>query len=78
VRTQLTVDDPASVIARAVAAVGSQVNPVGEEHGWQPGRVDDPFGHRWQIGKPLGPWPPADVDPSTDQNSPGLPGAPSP
>jgi PhnB protein len=77
VRMLLIVDDPASVLARAVAAGGSQVNPVGEEHGWRLGRIDDPFGHRWEIGRPLGPWPPADVGPSTDQSSPGLPGSPS-
>jgi PhnB protein len=74
----LTADDPASVRAGAMAAGGSQVSPVGEEHAWKLGRVDDPFGHRREIGKPLGPWPRADVDPSTDQSSPGLPGSPSP
>jgi PhnB protein len=31
---------------------------VGEEHGWLLGRLEDPFGHRWEIGRPLGPWPP--------------------
>jgi PhnB protein len=43
-----------------VAAGASQVSAVGEEHGWQLGRIDDPFGHRWEIGHPLGQWPPAD------------------
>jgi PhnB protein len=32
---------------------------VGDEHGWRIGRVVDPFGHEWEIGSPLGPWPPA-------------------
>ena len=29
-----------------------------EEHGWILGRIQDPFGHRWEIGRPLGAWPP--------------------
>src|SRR5580693_8153270 len=59
-RMLLIVDDPEAVLARAVAAGASQVSAVGEEHGWQLGRIDDPFGHRWEIGHPLGQWPPAD------------------
>lgn len=57
-RMLLIVDDPQAVVQRAVAAGASLVGPVGEEHGWQLGRIDDPFGHRWEIGKPLGEWPP--------------------
>jgi PhnB protein len=59
-RMLLIVDDPPSVLERAVAAGASQISPVGEEHDWQLGRVDDPFGHRWEIGRPLSPWPPVD------------------
>jgi PhnB protein len=59
VRMLLIVDDPNEVLDRAVAAGASLVSPVGEEHGWQVGRIDDPFGHRWEIGKPLREWPPA-------------------
>jgi len=59
----LIVDDPKSVLAQAVAAGASQINPVGEEHGWQLGRIDDPFGHRWEIGKPIRALPPADNHP---------------
>jgi PhnB protein len=58
-RMLLIVDDPEAVLARAVAAGASQVSAVSEEHGWQLGRIDDPFGHRWEIGQPLGQWPPA-------------------
>jgi PhnB protein len=57
-RMLLIVDDPAAVLARAVAAGAVEISPVGEEHGWQLGRIDDPFGHRWEIGKPAGEWPP--------------------
>jgi PhnB protein len=34
---------------------------VREAHGWLFGRIEDPFGHHWEIGKPLGAWPPADA-----------------
>ena len=53
VRIILTVTDPDSVFTRAVAAGASQVFPVGEEYGWRLGRVVDPFGHHWEIGRPL-------------------------
>jgi PhnB protein len=65
VRMLLIVDDPQSVLERAVAAGASEVSPVGEEHDWQLGRIDDPFGHRWEIGRPLGEWPPADPRPGS-------------
>jgi PhnB protein len=54
-RFVLAVDDPAAVFARAVGAGGTQIWPVREENGWQIGRLVDPFGHHWEIGKPLGP-----------------------
>lgn len=53
VRIILTVADPDAVFARAVAAGASQVYPVAEEHGWRLGRVVDPFGHHWEIGRPI-------------------------
>jgi PhnB protein len=59
VRMLLIVDDPESAVERAVAAGAAEVYPVGEEHGWRLGRIKDPFGHHWEIGKPLIPWPPA-------------------
>jgi PhnB protein len=58
-RTLLVVDDPESVVRRAVAAGATESSPVQEEHGWRLGRIVDPFGHEWEIGRPLGPWPPA-------------------
>jgi PhnB protein len=27
--------------------------------GWRLGRIIDPFGNEWEIGRPLGTWPPA-------------------
>jgi PhnB protein len=58
-RTLLVADDPDVTFARAVAAGAVEVEPVSDEHGWRLGRLIDPFGHEWEIGKPLGQWPPA-------------------
>jgi PhnB protein len=54
-RLVLVVSDPVTVQAQAVAAGARQIWPVREENGWFMGRVVDPFGHHWEIGKPLGP-----------------------
>jgi PhnB protein len=62
VRLLLIVQDPQSVVERTVALGATEVSPVAEEHGWLLGRIQDPFGHRWEIGKPLVEWPPPDVD----------------
>ena len=53
VRMILTVDDPDSVFARAVAAGATEVAPISEDYGWRIGRIADPFGHHWEIGKRL-------------------------
>ena len=58
VRMLLLVDDPDASIARAVEAGATEVYPAADEHGWRLGRIVDPFGHHWEVGKPLGPWPP--------------------
>ena len=57
-RTLLVVDDPDTVVRRALAAGATESSPVSNEHGWRLGRIFDPFGHEWEIGSPLGPWPP--------------------
>ncbi|MHB1510781.1 MAG: VOC family protein [Acidimicrobiales bacterium] len=59
-RLLLIVDDPLDVARGAVKLGAREVSPVAEEHGWLLGRIDDPFGHRWEIGHPLGSWPPAE------------------
>lgn len=51
-RTLLVVDDPAATFAAAVAAGATATSPVQDEHGWLLGRVVDPFGHEWEIGRP--------------------------
>jgi PhnB protein len=53
VRMILTVEDPDSVFASAVAAGATEVAPVDEGHGWRIGRVADPSGHHWEIGRRL-------------------------
>jgi PhnB protein len=57
-RTLLVTQDPDAVVRDAVAAGATQLSPVDDEHGWRIGRVMDPFGHEWEIGTPLGEWPP--------------------
>ncbi len=58
-RALLVADEPDAVFARAVAAGAAAVAEMADEHGWRLGRILDPFGHEWEIGRPLGPWPPA-------------------
>lgn len=53
-RMVMVVDDPDAVFARALKAGATQVWPVGDQpYGWRVGRIVDPFGHHWEIGKPL-------------------------
>lgn len=58
-RMLLVVDDPDAVFARVVKAGATPTSPVADEHGWRVGRIVDPYGHEWEIGKPLGVWPPS-------------------
>lgn len=53
VRMILTVDDPDSVFKQAIAAGATEIVAVSEGYGWRVGRIADPFGHHWEIGKPL-------------------------
>lgn len=57
-RTLLVIDDPVGTVARAETAGATITAPVADEHGWRLGRIVDPFGHEWEIGHPLGTWPP--------------------
>lgn len=52
VRIDLLSDDPDAVEARAVAAGAEEISPVAEaDVGPRMGRIKDPFGHTWLIGK---------------------------
>ncbi|WP_308634882.1 VOC family protein [Paenibacillus silvisoli] len=53
VRMILVVDEPDSLFDQAVAAGATELVPVQEGHGWRIGRIADPFGHHWEIGKRL-------------------------
>ncbi len=52
-RMVMIVEDPDAAFDRAVAAGAASVRPVSNEHGWRLGRIVDPFGHHWEIGKLL-------------------------
>ena len=53
VRMILTVADPDAMFAKAVAAGATIVTAMNNAYGWRLGRVVDPFGHHWEIGRPL-------------------------
>jgi PhnB protein len=52
-RLILSVDDPDTVFASVLTAGAREVKAVYEGHGWRIGRVADPFGYHWEIGKRL-------------------------
>jgi PhnB protein len=58
-RTLLVVNDPDAMFAKAVKAGAAPASGMADEHGWRLGRIFDPFGHEWEIGRPLDLWPPA-------------------
>jgi PhnB protein len=51
VRMMLIVEDPDAVCKQAIAAGATEVVPVSEDFGWRLGRVVDPFGHHWEVGR---------------------------
>lgn len=53
VRMILSVPDPDAVFAKALKAGAIEIFPVGEDHGWRLGRLVDPFGLHWEIGRQL-------------------------
>jgi PhnB protein len=53
IRIILSVDDPGAVFAQALDAGATEINPVSEGHGWLVGRLEDPFGHHWEVGRRL-------------------------
>lgn len=52
VRMVMIVSDPDRAFDRAVGAGAKAVVTVRNEHGWRLGRVVDPYGHHWEIGRP--------------------------
>jgi PhnB protein len=54
VRLSLYVPDPDAMAQRAVEAGAELIFPVEDQpYGMRQGRVRDPFGHHWMIGRPL-------------------------
>jgi PhnB protein len=54
VRISLDVDDPDALAAGAIAAGAREMFAVADQpYGMRQGRVVDPFGHHWLIGRPL-------------------------
>ena len=57
-RLLLVVDDPQAVLDTAIAAGASLKAQLEAGHGWEMGRITDPAGFEWEIGRPTGDWPP--------------------
>lgn len=53
IRFILTVADPDAVFGQAIRAGAAEIVPVGEGHGWRIGRLADPFGYHWEVGRRL-------------------------
>ncbi len=54
VRMSLVAAEPDAVFGRAIAAGATAVFPMGDQpYGMRQGRIADPSGHHWLIGKPL-------------------------
>ena len=53
-RLVLVVENPDAAFQAAIAAGAKEIFPVEDkDYGWRVGRVVDPYGHHWEIGKPL-------------------------
>jgi PhnB protein len=54
VRLNLLIDEPDGFFARAIAYGAIEVAPIADQsYGLRQGRLADPFGHHWLIGRPL-------------------------
>jgi PhnB protein len=53
IRMILTVSNPEEIFDNAIAAGAKEIFPVGVDHGWKLGRIEDPFGLHWEIGHPV-------------------------
>jgi PhnB protein len=53
-RMMLIADDPDATFDGAVEAGATSISLVADQpYGWRVGRLVDPFGHHWEIGKPI-------------------------
>jgi PhnB protein len=53
IRMILTVPNPEEIFDNALKAGAKEIFPVGEDHGWKLGRIEDAFGLHWEIGYEL-------------------------
>jgi PhnB protein len=53
IRMILSVADPDAAFDQALQAGAEEINPIGEGNGWRVGRIADPYGNHWEIGRPL-------------------------
>jgi PhnB protein len=51
-RMVMVVDDPDAAFQRAVNVGAKVIVAMENNYGWRLGRVLDPYGHHWEIGKP--------------------------
>ena len=49
----LFVDDPHAAMVKAVAAGGTEIDPV-QDYDYRQGAFADPFGHHWVVQKKIG------------------------
>ncbi len=54
VRMVMVVSDPDAAFDQALKAGAKVVVAVKNDYGWRLGRVVDPYGHHWEIGRPDG------------------------
>ncbi|MEO6286873.1 MAG: VOC family protein [Dyadobacter sp.] len=53
VRIVLTTPDPDTIFDKALHSGAIQICPVTVEESWKIGKLQDPYGHTWEIGCPL-------------------------
>ncbi|HEV7382625.1 MAG TPA: VOC family protein [Dyadobacter sp.] len=53
VRLVLTIANPKAVFARALELGAKEICQVNVEEFWEIGKLQDPFGHIWEVGCPV-------------------------
>ena len=53
VRMVLTVADPDAAFSRALGAGAVEIAGMHDEGAWRTGRLVDPFGHQWELARPI-------------------------
>lgn len=53
IRLVLTVTDPDGTYQKVISAGAREICPPTDDNGWRVGRLEDPYGHHWEIARPL-------------------------